>query len=153
MWQERRRLIYRLVMTRCGVYWSTRQFTGWIVSCWKPVYSRGLGERERTEGGHLNRLSREGGQSRPVMTSHVRTLSSFPLCTLFTFAWHYSLSLSVCDTHPGLCFPPRIVCSQKLLFSLGGSFLYYADHFKLYSGFCANHIKVQKVLERGTSHI
>uniref|UniRef100_A0A8C5GM56 T-lymphoma invasion and metastasis-inducing protein 2-like n=1 Tax=Gouania willdenowi TaxID=441366 RepID=A0A8C5GM56_GOUWI len=38
---------------------------------------------------------------------------------------------------------------KKLLFSLGGSFLYYADHFKLYSGFCANHIKVQKVLERG----
>ncbi len=38
---------------------------------------------------------------------------------------------------------------QKLLLSLGGSFLYYADHFKLYSGFCANHIKVQKVLERG----
>nr|XP_013006531.1 T-lymphoma invasion and metastasis-inducing protein 2 isoform X1 [Cavia porcellus]XP_023420328.1 T-lymphoma invasion and metastasis-inducing protein 2 isoform X1 [Cavia porcellus]XP_023420329.1 T-lymphoma invasion and metastasis-inducing protein 2 isoform X1 [Cavia porcellus] len=37
---------------------------------------------------------------------------------------------------------------RKLLFSLGGSFLYYADHFKLYSGFCANHIKVQKVLER-----
>ncbi|XP_077945634.1 rho guanine nucleotide exchange factor TIAM2 isoform X2 [Gasterosteus aculeatus] len=37
---------------------------------------------------------------------------------------------------------------KRLLFSLGGSFLYYADHFKLYSGFCANHIKVQKVLER-----
>ncbi|KFR11900.1 T-lymphoma invasion and metastasis-inducing protein 2, partial [Opisthocomus hoazin] len=37
---------------------------------------------------------------------------------------------------------------QKLLFSLGGSFLYYADHFKLFSCFCANHIKVQKVLER-----
>ncbi|XP_066471954.1 rho guanine nucleotide exchange factor TIAM2 isoform X1 [Tiliqua scincoides] len=37
---------------------------------------------------------------------------------------------------------------RKLLFSVGGSFLYYADHFKLYSGFCANHIKVQKVLER-----
>ncbi|MEQ2159663.1 hypothetical protein GOODEAATRI_025342, partial [Goodea atripinnis] len=37
---------------------------------------------------------------------------------------------------------------EMLLFSLGGSFLYYADHFKLYSGFCANHIKVQKVLER-----
>uniref|UniRef100_A0A4W4G711 TIAM Rac1 associated GEF 2 n=1 Tax=Electrophorus electricus TaxID=8005 RepID=A0A4W4G711_ELEEL len=37
---------------------------------------------------------------------------------------------------------------KKMLFSLGGSFLYYADHFKLYSGFCANHIKVQKVLER-----
>ncbi|XP_029422519.1 T-lymphoma invasion and metastasis-inducing protein 2 isoform X2 [Nannospalax galili] len=37
---------------------------------------------------------------------------------------------------------------RKLLFSLGGSFLYYADHFKLYSGFCANHIKVQKVLEQ-----
>lgn len=38
---------------------------------------------------------------------------------------------------------------QKLLTSLGESFLYYADHFKLYGGFCANHIKVQKVLERG----
>ncbi|XP_048852880.1 rho guanine nucleotide exchange factor TIAM2-like isoform X2 [Brienomyrus brachyistius] len=37
---------------------------------------------------------------------------------------------------------------KKLLLSLGGSFLYYADHFKLYSGFCANHTKVQKVLER-----
>nr|XP_055029004.1 rho guanine nucleotide exchange factor TIAM2 [Misgurnus anguillicaudatus]XP_055029005.1 rho guanine nucleotide exchange factor TIAM2 [Misgurnus anguillicaudatus]XP_055029006.1 rho guanine nucleotide exchange factor TIAM2 [Misgurnus anguillicaudatus] len=37
---------------------------------------------------------------------------------------------------------------KKVLFSLGGSFLYYAEHFKLYSGFCANHIKVQKVLER-----
>ncbi|XP_038127486.1 T-lymphoma invasion and metastasis-inducing protein 2 [Cyprinodon tularosa] len=37
---------------------------------------------------------------------------------------------------------------KKLLFSLGGSFLYYADHFKLYSGFCANHIKVQQVLKR-----
>lgn len=37
---------------------------------------------------------------------------------------------------------------KKLLFSLGGSFLYYAEHFKLYSGFCANHIKVQKVLKR-----
>lgn len=42
---------------------------------------------------------------------------------------------------------------QKLLSSLGGSFLYYADHFKLYSGFCANHIKVQKVLERGVYHL
>lgn len=41
------------------------------------------------------------------------------------------------------------LCSKTLLFSLGGSFLYYADHFKHYSGFCANHIKVQKVLERG----
>ncbi|KAA0708913.1 T-lymphoma invasion and metastasis-inducing protein 2 [Triplophysa tibetana] len=37
---------------------------------------------------------------------------------------------------------------KKVLFSLSGSFLNYADHFKLYSGFCANHIKVQKVLER-----
>uniref|UniRef100_A0A8C7JMB1 TIAM Rac1 associated GEF 2 n=1 Tax=Oncorhynchus kisutch TaxID=8019 RepID=A0A8C7JMB1_ONCKI len=42
---------------------------------------------------------------------------------------------------------------KKLLFSLGGSFLYYADHFKLYSGFCANHIKVQKVLERAKTDL
>ncbi|XP_048392114.1 rho guanine nucleotide exchange factor TIAM2 isoform X3 [Stegostoma tigrinum] len=41
---------------------------------------------------------------------------------------------------------------KKLLFSLGGSFLYYADHFKLYSGFCANHRKAQKVLERAKTY-
>ncbi|KAL0614340.1 T-lymphoma invasion and metastasis-inducing protein 1 [Plecturocebus cupreus] len=34
----------------------------------------------------------------------------------------------------------------KVLFSLGGSFLYYADRFKLYSAFCASHTKVPKVL-------
>lgn len=65
----------------------------------------------------------------PTVTSHVCTSSPPP-----------PLSASVRHTH---------LCPQKLLFSLGGSFLYYADHFKLYSGFCANHIKVQKVLERG----
>uniref|UniRef100_H3C9Z7 TIAM Rac1 associated GEF 2b n=1 Tax=Tetraodon nigroviridis TaxID=99883 RepID=H3C9Z7_TETNG len=37
---------------------------------------------------------------------------------------------------------------KNLLCSLGGSFLFYADHFKHYGSFCANHIKVQKVLER-----
>uniref|UniRef100_A0A8P0T071 TIAM Rac1 associated GEF 1 n=1 Tax=Canis lupus familiaris TaxID=9615 RepID=A0A8P0T071_CANLF len=36
--------------------------------------------------------------------------------------------------------------SKKVLFSLGGSFLYYADRFKLYSAFCASHTKVPKVL-------
>lgn len=35
---------------------------------------------------------------------------------------------------------------KKVLFSLGGSFLYYADRFKLYSAFCASHTKVPKVL-------
>ncbi|XP_042190197.1 rho guanine nucleotide exchange factor TIAM1 [Callorhinchus milii] len=35
---------------------------------------------------------------------------------------------------------------RKVLFSLGGSFLYYADRFKLYSAFCASHTKVPKVL-------
>lgn len=38
---------------------------------------------------------------------------------------------------------------QKVLFSLGGSFLYYADRFKLYSAFCASHTKVPKVLAKG----
>ncbi|XP_054616881.1 rho guanine nucleotide exchange factor TIAM2-like isoform X2 [Dunckerocampus dactyliophorus] len=37
---------------------------------------------------------------------------------------------------------------KKVLLSLGASFLHYAEHFKLYSSFCANHIQVQKVLER-----
>ncbi|XP_053772555.1 rho guanine nucleotide exchange factor TIAM1 isoform X3 [Desmodus rotundus] len=35
---------------------------------------------------------------------------------------------------------------KKVLFSLGGSFLYYADRFKLYSAFCASHTEVPKVL-------
>lgn len=42
-----------------------------------------------------------------------------------------------------LCAP------QKVLFSLGGSFLYYADRFKIYSAFCASHTKVPKVLSKG----
>lgn len=36
-----------------------------------------------------------------------------------------------------------------MLFSLGGSFLYYADRFKIYSAFCASHTKVPKVLAKG----
>lgn len=56
--------------------------------------------------------------------------------------------------HPHRCLRPHpclpiSLCCKVLLCSLGGSFLDYADHFKHYSGFCVNHIKVQKVLERG----
>ncbi|EFB23105.1 hypothetical protein PANDA_019531 [Ailuropoda melanoleuca] len=40
---------------------------------------------------------------------------------------------------------------KKVLFSLGGSFLYYADRFKLYSAFCASHTKVPKVLVKAHS--
>lgn len=40
---------------------------------------------------------------------------------------------------------------QKVLFSLGGSFLYYADRFKIYSAFCASHTKVPKVLTKGNA--
>ncbi|XP_058040613.1 rho guanine nucleotide exchange factor TIAM1 isoform X2 [Ahaetulla prasina] len=40
---------------------------------------------------------------------------------------------------------------KKVLFSLGGSFLYYADRFKLYSAFCASHTKVPKVLVKAKS--
>ncbi|XP_005732851.1 T-lymphoma invasion and metastasis-inducing protein 2-like isoform X1 [Pundamilia nyererei] len=53
--------------------------------------------------------------------------------------------IAACPNFSSLETPEQF---KKLLFPLGGSFLYYADHFKLYSGFCANHIKVQKVLER-----
>lgn len=88
-----------------------------------------LGERKRTEGPFW----REGTVIQSWL--HMVTPSNPLSCFVFTLVF----------------FPP--ISSQKLLFSLGGSFLYYADHFKLYSGFCANHIKVQKVLERGTTHI
>uniref|UniRef100_A0A3Q3VYF4 Uncharacterized protein n=1 Tax=Mola mola TaxID=94237 RepID=A0A3Q3VYF4_MOLML len=42
----------------------------------------------------------------------------------------------------------RVEHFKKVLFSLGGSFLYYADRFKIYSAFCANHTKVPKVLAK-----
>ncbi|XP_038076162.1 protein still life, isoform SIF type 1-like isoform X2 [Patiria miniata] len=36
---------------------------------------------------------------------------------------------------------------KRILFSLGGAFLYYMDHFKLYSSFCACHSRSQKILD------
>ena len=35
---------------------------------------------------------------------------------------------------------------QNVLFSIGSAFLYYVNHFKLYSSFCASHSKAQKAL-------
>ncbi|KAJ1528617.1 hypothetical protein ONE63_007016 [Megalurothrips usitatus] len=35
---------------------------------------------------------------------------------------------------------------RNVLFSIGNAFLYYVNHFKLYSSFCASHSKAQKVL-------
>eukprot|EP00106_Octopus_bimaculoides_P006780 XP_014774222.1 PREDICTED: protein still life, isoform SIF type 1-like isoform X6 [Octopus bimaculoides] len=37
---------------------------------------------------------------------------------------------------------------RRVLFSLGGSFLYYANHFKVYSSFCASHSRSAKYLDR-----
>uniref|UniRef100_A0AAY5EG88 TIAM Rac1 associated GEF 1a n=1 Tax=Electrophorus electricus TaxID=8005 RepID=A0AAY5EG88_ELEEL len=45
----------------------------------------------------------------------------------------------------------RVDQFKKVLFSLGGSFLYYADRFKIYSAFCASHTKVPKVLTKAKS--
>uniref|UniRef100_A0A8C5BSR8 TIAM Rac1 associated GEF 1 n=1 Tax=Gadus morhua TaxID=8049 RepID=A0A8C5BSR8_GADMO len=42
----------------------------------------------------------------------------------------------------------RVEQFKKVLFSLGSSFLYYADRFKIYSAFCASHTKVPKVLTK-----
>ncbi|XP_064292085.1 protein still life, isoforms C/SIF type 2 isoform X12 [Plodia interpunctella] len=35
---------------------------------------------------------------------------------------------------------------RNVLFAVGNAFLYYVNHFKLYSSFCASHSKAQKVL-------
>uniref|UniRef100_A0A8C4QXZ2 DH domain-containing protein n=1 Tax=Eptatretus burgeri TaxID=7764 RepID=A0A8C4QXZ2_EPTBU len=37
---------------------------------------------------------------------------------------------------------------KRMLFSLGGAFLYYSEHFKLYGAYCANYHKAQRVLEK-----
>lgn len=107
-----------------AVHWSDCELL-------KASVLKRLGERKRTEGAFW----REGTVIQSWL--HMFTPSNPLSCFVFTLVF----------------FPPPPISSQKLLFSLGGSFLYYADHFKLYSGFCANHIKVQKVLERGTTHI
>ncbi|KAL4232685.1 T-lymphoma invasion and metastasis-inducing protein 1 [Mactra antiquata] len=39
---------------------------------------------------------------------------------------------------------------RRVLFSLGGSFLFYANHFKVYSSFCASHSRSQKILNPDT---
>lgn len=39
-----------------------------------------------------------------------------------------------------------ILFLQNVLFAIGSAFLYYVNHFKLYSSFCASHSKAQKVL-------
>ncbi|KAJ3589391.1 hypothetical protein NHX12_010236, partial [Muraenolepis orangiensis] len=49
---------------------------------------------------------------------------------------------------PNLDKLERVEQFKKVLFSLGGSFLYYADRFKIYSAFCASHTKVPKVLAK-----
>ncbi|XP_033834219.1 rho guanine nucleotide exchange factor TIAM1 isoform X1 [Periophthalmus magnuspinnatus] len=49
---------------------------------------------------------------------------------------------------PDLDCLERVEHFKKVLFSLGGSFLYYADRFKIYSAFCASHTKVPKVLAK-----
>lgn len=49
---------------------------------------------------------------------------------------------------PDLDHLERVEQFKKVLFSLGGSFLYYADRFKIYSAFCASHTKVPKVLAK-----
>lgn len=41
---------------------------------------------------------------------------------------------------------------QNMLFSIGSAFLYYVNHFKLYSSFCASHSKAQKVLHPSKSN-
>uniref|UniRef100_A0A8C4PZ30 DH domain-containing protein n=3 Tax=Eptatretus burgeri TaxID=7764 RepID=A0A8C4PZ30_EPTBU len=54
----------------------------------------------------------------------------------------------------GLALAPTPTCCTQLgqfrrvLFSLGGSFLYYSDHFKLYSAYCASQPKAQRLLEQ-----
>lgn len=39
-----------------------------------------------------------------------------------------------------------LLSKKGVLFSIGSAFLYYVNHFKLYSSFCASHSKAQKVL-------
>lgn len=61
----------------------------------------------------------------------------------------FKVSVLTAEAPLPLLRPMKCCFLKNLLCSLGGSFLFYADHFKHYGGFCANHIKVQKVLERG----
>ncbi|XP_061426822.1 rho guanine nucleotide exchange factor TIAM1-like isoform X2 [Lethenteron reissneri] len=50
--------------------------------------------------------------------------------------------------HPAPHEPRCPVRLRRALFSLGGTFLYYAEHFKLYSAFCASHSRAQRILAK-----
>lgn len=52
-------------------------------------------------------------------------------------------SQTICNSFENLL---KFVFFQNILFSIGNAFLYYVNHFKLYSSFCASHSKAQKVL-------
>lgn len=49
-------------------------------------------------------------------------------------------------------FNISIIFLQNVLFAIGSAFLYYVNHFKLYSSFCASHSKAQKVLHPSKCH-
>ncbi|XP_057199210.1 rho guanine nucleotide exchange factor TIAM2 isoform X3 [Triplophysa rosa] len=93
---------------------------------------------------YLNPLQKESFLTQDEMES---LFGSLPEMLSFQKVFLLTLEEQI-SSSPNLSILETPVQFKKLLFSLGGSFLYYAEHFKLYSGFCANHIKVQKVLER-----
>ncbi|PVD27952.1 hypothetical protein C0Q70_10528 [Pomacea canaliculata] len=50
------------------------------------------------------------------------------------------------ELEPDFFVTDDIKLFKRVLFSIGGSFLYYANHFKVYSSFCASHSRAQKIL-------
>ncbi len=72
------------------------------------------------------------------------------------------ISIDYCFFH--LVLKTSIVCTrrahdiypisflQEVLNSIANAFLYYVNHFKLYSSFCASHSKAQKALNPSEYH-
>ncbi len=118
MWQEHRQLIYRLDMTRRGVYWSRQRFTGWIANCLKSVYCR-VRREGKDRGG--NSFPREAEQRCLVMTPHVHTHHFLSLCINVTFC---CITVYPCVTFSScLCFSScTISVYRSYCFLLEGPF-------------------------------
>ena len=78
------------------------------------------------------------------MTSNVQEILSFQekFCG--------ELKSSV-ELEPEYCNYQDIVQFKSILIKLSNAFKCYTDHFKLYSAFCANHSKAQRVFAEGIS--
>ncbi|XP_074593013.1 guanine nucleotide exchange factor still life [Brevipalpus obovatus] len=111
---------------------------------------RELVDTERTYVKHLNNLLEiylEPMKRKNLLSESELALLFGNIQDIVTFQRQFSESLDealrIEENFDKYCASAQF---RNLLFSIGNSFLFYADKFKLYSSFCASHSKAQKIL-------